>query len=230
MEGSFWKDKWQKHELGFHLPFVHPILKRSLPLFDLPDRARVFLPLCGKTLDMGYLLEQGYGVVGVELSELAVRELFQERNLVPEISDWAGGQCWRHADLTVFQGDFFALTAQSLGPVDLIYDRAALVALPPPMRERYAEALPGLTATAPQLLISFEYDQARMDGPPFSVPPAWIERAYGRAYHRQELSRKDVIAHQPRFQQAGLGRFEEVAWRLVRSDRVTVDASSRYGA
>lgn len=215
MESTFWQSKWIKHELGFHLPFVHPILKRSLPLFNLPKSARVFLPLCGKTLDIGYLLAEGHKVIGVELSEIAVSELFQELGVEPDVSGWAGGQCWRYGDLTVFQGDFFALTSKELGPVGLIYDRAALVALPHEMRERYAARLVELTATAPQLLIAFEYDQARMDGPPFSVPAVNVEHLYSEHYELDERSRKDVIANQARFREAGLDRFEEVAWRLL---------------
>lgn len=214
MESRFWKEKWVKHELGFHLPFVHPILKRSLPRFNLTQGARVFLPLCGKTLDIGYLLSEGYRVTGVELSEVAVSELFQELGVAPEVSDWAGGRCWRHGDLTVFQGDFFALTAEQPGSVDLVYDRAALVALPLEMREQYAARMPELTGRAPQLVITFEYNQAQMDGPPFSVPAANVAELYAESYELEELSRKDVIANQPRFQEAGLSRFEEVAWRL----------------
>lgn len=215
MKNEFWQERWEKRELRFHLPFVHPILKRSLPLFDLPKNGRVFLPLCGKTLDIGYLLAEGHQVVGVELSDIAVAELFRDLDLKPEVSDWAGGQCWRHGGLTIFQGDYFALTPEQLGPVDLVYDRAALVALPEEMRDRYAARLPELTGTAPQLLICFEYDQARMDGPPFAVTAAILQALYGERYELTELSRKDVIAHQPAFREAGLDRFEELAWQIL---------------
>lgn len=215
MDAGFWQQAWTEHQLGFHLPFVHPILKRSLPLFGLPEQARLFLPLCGKTLDIGYLLGEGYQVVGVELSEIAVKELFEELAVTPQVSAWAGGQCWRHGGLTVFQGDFFALTREEVGAIDLVYDRAALVALPTDMRERYAEHLPALSGAAPQLLICFEYDQARMPGPPFAVPTAEVERLYADHYRPEELSRKDVIKNQPAFQEQGLERFEEVAWRLL---------------
>lgn len=215
MEQKFWKQKWAAHELGFHLPFVHPILRRSLPRFNLARGARVFLPLCGKTLDIGYLLSEGYEVVGIELSDIAVKGLFEGLDVQPDISEWRGGQCWRHDGLTVFLGDFFTLAPADVGKVDLIYDRAALVALPAAMRERYAAHLPELTGTAPQLLINFDYDQAQMDGPPFSIPTASLEKLYALRYELQELSRKDVIANQPRFQEAGLDRFEEVAWQLT---------------
>ncbi|MBL7250992.1 thiopurine S-methyltransferase [Alloalcanivorax marinus] len=214
MESAFWKDKWQKQELGFHLPFVNPVLKRNLPAFDLAEGARVFVPLCGKTLDMGWLLAQGHRVVGAELSELAVRQLFEELGVAPEVDDWAGGQRWRHGELTVFQGDLFQLTAEQLGPVDLVYDRAALVALPEAMRARYAPHLRALTGAAPQLLIAFEYDPAEMDGPPFPVFAEEVRRLYQDHYTLRELSRQDVIENQDRFKEAGVTSFVQVAWKL----------------
>jgi len=215
MEKQFWKEKWQAQELGFHLPFVHPILKRNLAAFNLPAGATVFLPLCGKTLDIGWLLDQGLRVVGVELSELAVSQLFESLGVSPDVSPWGDGRVWRHGALTVFQGDFFALTADDLGDVAMVYDRAALVALPAAMRERYAAHLATVTAGAPQLLITFEYDQNRMDGPPFAVPAEEVERLYGGDYALDCLSRKDVIDNQPAFRERGLDRFEEIAWRLA---------------
>jgi len=215
MEKQFWEEKWRAQELGFHLPFVHPILKRNLAAFNLPAGATVFLPLCGKTLDIGWLLDQGLRVVGVELSELAVNQLFESLGVRPDVSPWGDGRMWRHGALTVFQGDVFALTAGDLGDVAMVYDRAALVALPAAMRERYAAHLATVTARAPQLLITFEYDQNRMDGPPFSVPAEDVERLYGSSHVLECLSRKDVIDDQPAFRERGLDSFEEIAWRLT---------------
>ena len=216
MEASFWKSVWTKRALGFHLPFVHPILKRSLPLFDLAPDARLFLPLCGKTLDIAYLLSLAdFHVTGIELSEIAIGELFEQLNLEPLVSTWHGGRLWRSGRLRVFEGDFFELTPEELGPVALTYDRAALVALPADLRARYAQRLVLLTDTVEQLLISFEYDQSRMPGPPFAVTGAELERLYGSHYRLQELSRKDVIANQPAFLERGLQHFEEVAWRMI---------------
>ena len=215
MEKQFWEEKWQAQELGFHLPFVHPILKRNLAAFDLPAGATVFLPLCGKTLDIGWLLEQGLSVVGVELSELAVRQLFESLNVSPEVSPWGEGRVWRHGALTVFQGDFFALTEDALSDVAMVYDRAALVALPAAMRERYAAHLVRVTKRAPQLLITFEYDQQHMEGPPFAVPAEEVASLYGGSHTVDCLSRKDVIDNQPAFRERGLDRFEEIAWRLT---------------
>lgn len=215
MEHSFWRSRWQNDQLGFHLSFVHPILKRNLPSYELPPGACVFLPLCGKTLDIGWLLGQGYRVIGAELSELAVAQLFDELGITPKCSAWAGGQCWHHGKLTVFQGDIFRLTAEDLGLVDMVHDRAALVALPPAMRSTYAEQILALTGTAPQLLITFEYDAAEKDGPPFPVLPEEVMQHYGERHAITELSRKDVLQDSLNFREAGVSRFVEVAWRLT---------------
>ena len=90
---------------------------------------------------------------------------------VAGLSRGGGGSHRRYSadGIDIFAGDIFEITADVLGPVDAVYDRAALVALPEGMRRRYAAHLAGITAVAPQLLVTFEYDQAEMDGPPFSI-------------------------------------------------------------
>lgn len=214
MEPAFWQERWQKNEIGFHLPCVHPLLEKYLSVLQLEEGATLFLPLCGRTLDIGYLRSLGYRVVGVELSELAVRGLFEQLGVTPDVRPWRGGQCWLADGVTIFHGDFFQLQAGDLGAVDAIYDRAALVALPPDMRARYAAHLLEITYVAPQLLISFEYDQSRMNGPPFSVPTEEIAGLYAEFYQLSECSREDVIAKAPRFSEQGLASFVEVAWHL----------------
>ncbi|KFF48563.1 thiopurine S-methyltransferase [Gammaproteobacteria bacterium MFB021] len=215
MEHRFWQQRWEQAQLGFHLSFVHPILKRHLARYALAPGARVFLPLCGKTLDIGWLLSEGYAVVGAELSELAVAQLFAELGVEPTVSEWEGGQCWQHGALSVYQGDIFALTPAALGAIDLVYDRAALVALPPPMRDAYASQLLALSGAAPQLLITFEYDPAEKEGPPFPVLPAEVARHYADTHEFAELSRKDVLDAALSFRDAGVSRFVEVAWQLL---------------
>lgn len=214
MDASFWKERWQKGETGFHLPRAHPLLERYLPALSLQPQSTLFLPLCGKTLDIGYLLALEHKVVGAELSELAVAALFDQLGVVADISDWSGGKCWQAQGVTIYQGDLFALTSAQLGAVDAVYDRAALVALPPDMRARYAEHLLELTYAAPQLLISFEYDQAAMNGPPFSVPTEEIAALYADFFEMRELRRADIIEKEPRFRERGLQSLVEVAWQL----------------
>lgn len=188
MEAAFWYDKWQRGDIAFHLEQANPLLVAHVAALRLAPGSRVFLPLCGKTKDIAWLLAQGYRVAGAELSELAISELFRSLGVEPVVS--TGGELLRYEceGLTVFVGDLFALTRDALGPVDAVYDRAALVALPVDTRERYAAHLAAITACAPQLLVAYEYDQSQIDGPPFSVIPQEVARLYAAHYRLAELA------------------------------------------
>jgi thiopurine S-methyltransferase len=192
MEASFWHDRWAMNELGWHEPDFNPLLLAHFHLLDLPEDSRVLVPLCGKTRDIAWLLQQGCKVAGIELSELAVQQLFDELGFSPTVTKVGDLQRYSAPGLDVFVGDIFALDAAQLGLVDAIYDRAALVALPPAMRERYVQQLLALTGGAPQLLICFEYDQNVMPGPPHSVPAVEVWRQYGAHYRLVLVDVHDV--------------------------------------
>lgn len=182
MEKEFWLDKWHRNEIGFHNREVHPLLEKYWGELKLAEGSRVFLPLCGKTLDIAWLLEKGYRVAGAELSELAIQQLFQQLGIEPQVEQFGDLKRYRAQDLDIFVGDIFNLSIDLLGQVDGVYDRAALVALPEPMRERYTGHLMSLTARAPQLLITFDYDQSLMPGPPFSISDSEVAQHYGIDY------------------------------------------------
>ncbi len=183
MDAQFWNMKWQKNQIGFHLAAVNPLLVKYFPVMGLKEGARVFVPLCGKTLDIHWFLQRGMNVVGVELSQIAVEQLFSEIGLTPQISNVAPNmQCFKAKNLNIFVGDIFTLSRALLGDVQAIYDRAALVALPPAMRAAYAEHLMDISGKAEQLLVTLEYDQSCIAGPPFSVPRQDIHRYYGAEY------------------------------------------------
>lgn len=182
MEHSFWHHKWEHNDIGFHRKTANALLVEHLPVLGLADGQRVFVPLCGKTLDIRWLLSQEYRVAGAELSRLAVDQLFAELECVPTITEAGPLLHYSAPDLDIFVGDILELTADLLGPVDAIYDRAALVALPPALRDLYTAHLRAITNRAPQLTIVFEYDQSRAEGPPFSIPDAEIARHYEASY------------------------------------------------
>ena len=192
MDADFWHNRWAKNEIGFHESEANPLLVRHFPALGLAEGARVFVPLCGKTLDIHWLLDKGHPVVGVELSQLAVEQLFSELGAEPQITDCGPLKRYSAPDLDIYVGDFFALTAEWVGPVDATYDRAALVALPEPMRERYAAHLRAITARAPQLLICFEYEPHLMAGPPFPIFAEEVARHYRDHYEVKLLSSEEI--------------------------------------
>lgn len=188
MNADFWFQKWEKNKIGFHESEVNPLLIKYFKELSLELRSRVFVPLCGKTLDITWLLSQGYHVAGVELSEMAIKQLFINLMMQPTISIVGKLKRYSADNIDIFVGDIFDLSATILGPVDAIYDRAALVALPKEIRNRYTAHLPTITDSAPQLLLCYEYDQTLMQGPPFSINKEEIISQYEERY---ELSHKE---------------------------------------
>lgn len=193
MEPDFWYKRWELKEIGFHEPKANPLLVKWFHQLGLDEGQRIFLPLCGKTLDIGWLLSQGVSVVGSELSEIAVRELFDELGLNPTVTQAGEFKRYSANNLDVYVGDFFELSAEILGKFDAIYDRAALVALPKHMRQAYTEKLMQLSNRAPQLVICFEYDQTIMEGPPFSISDEELASYFSSFYQLQSLEKTDVV-------------------------------------
>jgi thiopurine S-methyltransferase len=192
MEHSFWHERWESGRIGFHQGKPNKLLLAHFHALGLADRSRVFLPLCGKTRDIAWLLSQGYRVAGAELSELAIRQLFEELGVEPVISNLGQLKRYSATDIEIFVGDIFSLTAELLGPVDAVFDRAALVALPEEMRAAYADHLVYLAETAPQLLVCFEYDQRLQSGPPFSISRDEVRQRYSGVYEIRELARENL--------------------------------------
>jgi thiopurine S-methyltransferase len=192
MDPDFWQQRWATGRTAFHAPDVNELLKAHFDQLALPRGSRIFVPLCGKTHDLDWLVEHGYGVVGIELNRFAVDAVFERMGLVPQTSRDGGLVQLKAWSLEIFVGNLFDLTLRKLGPVGAVYDRAALVAFPDTMRQKYADCLKALTAQAPQLLITYEYDQSTMDGPPFSVPGEEIDHLYGDRFRRQLLSSRPI--------------------------------------
>jgi thiopurine S-methyltransferase len=217
MEPTFWHERWQTRQIGFHQSSIHPFLERWWPSLGAPAGARVYVPLCGKSLDMVWLAVRGHRVIGTELVGLAVREFFGAQDTAAEAHQH--GPFLRHAagPFEILEGDALALTPEWLGPVQAAYDRAALVALPPGMRVQYADKFARLLpAGSRALLVAFEYPQQLRAGPPFSVEPDEIAALYGRNFVVRELERIDVIATSPMFAEAGISALYEVAYALER--------------
>jgi thiopurine S-methyltransferase len=192
MDASFWHQKWEKGDIGFHQSEANAFLIEHFDQLNLAKGSRVFLPLCGKSRDIAWLLTRGYRVAAAELSELAISELFSDLGVEPTISNLGKLARYCAKDIDLFVGDIFDVSAEVLGQVDAVYDRAALVAMPATMRNQYTSHLMEITSVAPQLLICYEYDQQLMDGPPFSVSKAEVTHYYGAAYQLKHAESKHV--------------------------------------
>lgn len=192
MQASFWHNKWQENQIGFHLPEANPLLVKHFHALKLKHGSRIFLPLCGKTLDIAWLLAQGYQVAGAELSAIAIGDLFDSLDLTPKLTRKNAITHYSALNIELFVGNIFDVTPAMLSKVDAVYDRAALVALPDEIRESYSAHLMKLTNNAPQLLICFEYDQNLHAGPPFSIGANEVKQYYQANYDLTLLTTEKV--------------------------------------
>lgn len=217
MDAQFWLDRWREGSTHFHQNRVTPLLQKYWPGLALRPGAQVLVPLCGKSLDMVWLAEAGYRVLGVELSDMAVQQFFDEQGLTPAITPTLAGVRYTAGAIDIICGDIFDLDASTLARCTGVFDRAALVALPQAMRGRYVDHVYGQLAPDYQgVLITLDYDQAQMDGPPFSVADAEVQALFSPHSQADIISRRDMLDKEPKFAQRGLTHLDTVVYRLAR--------------
>ena len=217
MQPSFWHEKWDAQQIGFHLNAVNPLLVKHWPQLDLAANCQVFVPLCGKSLDMCFLAEQGHDVVGCELNEVAVKQFYQENNLPVEVNQVGEHQQFSTEQVTIYQGDIFTLDAAALPNVEAFYDRAALIAWPEEMRLTYAKKLAQLIpADSVGLLITLDYPQAELNGPPFAVSGDWVSANLSDDFEIECLASEDVLSDNPRFVKKQVSWLTESVYKLTR--------------
>ena len=222
MDPDFWHRRWRKSEIAFHQREINTHLQQFWNRLALKPNERIFVPLCGKSLDMLWLAGQGYQVLGVEISPLAVESFFQENGLNPQIQRTERFEIWQADAFTLLLGDFFALVPADLSDIASAYDRASLIALPPAMRQQYARHLTAiLPPSASVLLVTLEYPQEAMQGPPFSVEEPEVQALYENAYDIERLYVHDALAENPRFHDR-LSRLEEKVY-LLKPKAASVD-------
>ena len=215
MQHDFWLERWQRNEIGFHQQTFNAHLQEYWQRLRVPLRGPVFVPLCGKSRDMLWLRAQGHPVMGVELSDLALRDFFSENQLTPLHSRRPPFELWQADGIDLLCGDFFELKSSDLAGIAAVYDRASLIALPPPLREQYvAKLIEILPAQVEILLVTMESPHAQMQGPTFSVAEEEVRALYTRHYQVEHLYTKDILAENPRFRERGLTGLTEKVYRL----------------
>lgn len=215
MKAEFWHERWEKNEIGFHQPSFNEHMQAFTGRLGIAAGAHVLVPLCGKSLDLLWLAGQGYRVTGIELSERAARDFFEENALDHEKLDRAGVTVYSGKQIEIWCADFFELGREDFPGIDAVYDRAALIALPPEMRPAYAAHLAGLVRGGVSvLLITLDYPQIEMGGPPFSVTRSEVEDLFSGCFSIQLLKAEERLAKEPRFRKKGLTRMDEHVYQL----------------
>ena len=216
MDPDFWHQRWRDNRIGFHQGEINPHLVRYWQRLGVKPGGRVLVPLCGKSRDMAWLAES-HPVLGVELSSKAAGDFYRESNLTVTPRHEDPFIVYQSGPVALLCGDFFDLQPAHTRGIAAVYDRAALIALPADMRPAYAARLGALLASGtPMLLITLAYEQAQMDGPPFSVEAAEVEALFAADWRIESLQRDDILDDEPRYRERGLSRLAEHVYLLSR--------------
>ena len=217
MEPAFWLERWREARTGFHQDAPTPLLLKHWPAVGAAPGSRVFVPLAGKSLDMAWFASQGYRVLGAELSPLAVAQFFESQGVEPSVEEAADGVHHLAGPIELVQGDVFALGADAVASCAAVFDRAAIIALPPEMRARYVREVYGkLPVGCRGLLITLEYQQQEKAGPPFSVAEDEVRDLFDGQWRVRLLERRNILEQQPNFQAEGVTALETAVYRLER--------------
>jgi thiopurine S-methyltransferase len=216
MDTTFWIDRWETRQIGFNQPSVNAYLQAHWPSLGLPSGSTVFVPLCGKTIDMHWLRAQGHQVIGVELARTAIEEFFSEQQLEPRVTRGGRFELWESPGYRLLCGDIFALDANDLQGVRGVFDRASLIAFPQGLRQRYVEKLSAIVPReARTLLVAMTYPQQQMSGPPFAVTEAMVRSLYA-SRHIDKLQHEEIItlAENARYRDRGVDQMSEQVYRI----------------
>ncbi len=217
MERDFWLEKWANNEIGFHLMKSNPLLVRYWSKLGVTQGSGVFVPLCGKSLDMHYLESLGHPVVGVEFSETAVLAYFAEAGESFQQTEGFYLSCYKGAHTTLYRGDFFDMQVPDILGIRGVFDRGALIALPPAVRPLYVDHLLRIIPEhAHILLITLEYDQSRVAGPPFSVLESEVELLFRDRARCSCIGGVDTVELPPKFGAAGIESVRETVYHIVK--------------
>lgn len=218
MELEWWLERWRKDEIGFHQHDFNKYMQVFIERLNISPGGHILVPLCGKSLDMLWLLEKGYRVTGIEISRQAVDDFFAENNISYQVAELPVAFVYTSGELTIYCADFFTVELTHSPGIDAVYDRASLIALPPDMRPAYANRLTGLLPEGTRtLLLTFHYPQQQMPGPPFSVTPGEVDRLFGEHYDIEMLHSGDCLANHPGFREKGLTSLVEHVFLLQKS-------------
>ena len=213
---NLWESRWQEDRIGFHLKEVNPFLMRFYDQLLHQNPNRVFVPLCGKTLDLCWLATKTKKVIGVELVSKAVQDFFAENNIDYLLQQDVTFQKFSSKSIDIYLGDFFDLNPEQTSSFKAIYERASIVAIEKPERREYVNHLISFLDTAGRiLLITLEYNQNQLEGPPYSVPPQEIESLFAPLGSLKLLETCDIL--DDRFRNKGLTRLLEHVFLIVKN-------------
>lgn len=217
MHADFWQQCWDQGQARFHLRCTNPNLPHYWPHELFAPGDTIFVPLCGKSVDLLWFAEQGWNVLAIELIETAVQAFFTENNLSYSCVQQGDFVEYVSGSIRVLCGDFFKLSAADLADCRGFYDRAALVSWQGEGQAQYASHLARiLPAGCHGLMLVVDYEQEQMPGPPFAISTAAMQALLGHECSISQLGQRDILRYEPGFKARGVTRMDEHIYAVVK--------------
>ena len=214
MDPAFWLENWEKGQTGFHLKDVNPALLRHWKDLGLDAAPCVLVPLCGKSVDLPFLRSLGHSVIGIELSPIAVETFWAELGVTPQKRVDQALTFWESDEIEIIEGNFFSLNPEQIQRPCIVYDRAALIAMPPELQKQYATHLVALSQKAPIFMVTLDYQAEEMSGPPFPITRSRLGELFDEWYEVSLIESRDALADNPGLASRGLKSLSESIWIL----------------
>lgn len=190
MDADFWTERWNQSNTPWHQSEPEALLTKYFPKEKTKS---ALIPLCGKSLDVLWISKNSEKVIGVELSPIACQAFFEEQNFSYKTESYKDFKIFNSLNIELWCGDFFKLPTETYQSVDFIYDRAAIIALPPNLRQLYANKLIEIaqasTSSDFQILMIGRVDEGLQDGPPFQVADAEIHKLFSEKLNLEILEK-----------------------------------------
>jgi len=204
---QMWKDRWDAGQIGFHKSDVHQTLVKYIDkLFPNGNKGKIFVPLCGKTVDMKWLADNGIDVIGLDAVRVSLEQFYSEHNIENSVEKCADlgqeAEVFKSSDnkIRLYCADMFKFSPDIEGTFDAIWDRGSLVAIYRKDVPTYAEIIKKLLKPGASCLVEvFEYDVSIFDGvdnpqkppPPHPVLEEELRRLYEPDCSVEQLDRNE---------------------------------------
>ena len=223
MELSYWLSRWKKGHTGFHMEEGYPGLSAHWPSLPIPSNPIVLIPLAGKSVDIKWISDRAQKVICSEISAAAIKQFFDQHKMKFSKTRFASFEIYQSQNIEFWCGDFMKLPLDKMSEIDLIYDKASIVALPDKMRISYSNKMISLSSDSTKILMHLlSYDQSEMTGPPFSVDPDEVKHLFSEKFDIQLLEKNRLnIQKFEKFLNRGL-KSDLIEYLLLLSVRITI--------
>jgi|TARA_B110000238_G_scaffold191472_1_gene225717 thiopurine S-methyltransferase len=203
-----WRDRWKDNRIGWHQELGNASLKKHWS--PVNRSCTVLVPLCGKSKDLVWLANLGHRVIGIEVSEIGARAFFLENNLIYKESTYKNLKIFEaiNIQISIYCGDYFDY---DLCDAEALYDRGSIVAIRPEIRSSYVHHMKSLLGQeAYKFIISLEYAEGFVEGPPYSIKPVEMLSYWSDLIEKDSYN--DIENSSPKFRKSGLNQVIETVW------------------